>query len=220
MKRFAIIPMMLLLAWGLFGQNQAVIKEFSGKVEIQLPGRAWAPAVRGAVLPQGASVSTGFNSRATLDLGVSVVQVKPLTRMSVAELSRREGADVTTVDLRVGRVNAKVEKAEGLEHNFTLRTPVSTAAVRGTELDGAVGKADVKSGLVRMSNALGQTRTLGQGEKSSTTGKSAPQGGEEGKKKESSTSTNTVPVFVPPPKPPAPLSTGSIRVIIEEPIAE
>ena len=219
MKRYLALFAAMFLAWGLFAQNQAVIKEFSGKVEVQLPGKGWAPAARNAVIPLGASVSTGFNSYATLDLGVSVVRVKPLTRMSVAELSRKGSMDVTAVDLRVGRVNAKINKAEGLEHNFTLRTPVSTAAVRGSEIEGhAIGKTRTIAGVTRVSNLLGQTRTLSPGESSSGTGKSEPKKGEDNVAKETITTITTTPVVVavPPPPPPKPVVGGSIRVIIGE----
>ncbi len=216
MKKYLALAVMLLVAGALFAQEQAILKDVSGKVEVQLPGRPWAPAARNQAVPQNASISTGFNSHATLELISSTVRVKPLTRMTITELVKKEGKAVTTLDLRVGRLNARVDKAEGLEHDFKLRSPVSTAAVRGTELDFSRGKTIMFAGNSRVTNKLGQGRSLGEGEKTKTSGNDKPKGGEDGYKNETTTVIVTVPVVVAPPPPPPPVTGGSIRVIIGE----
>jgi len=169
-----IVPVFLLIAAGLVAQEQAVIKEISGKVEIKQPGKDWVPAEKNQEVSKGAMLSTGFNSFAVLDLGTSKIQMKPLSRMTLDELMKSEGAVKTAVNLRVGRVRVQVDKSEGLKHDFTVKTPVSTAAVRGTEFDFDGLRLKVLSGLVAFSNASGQMRFVAGGESSSISGTSAP----------------------------------------------
>ena len=179
-KLLAMIIVLVLAASGLFAQTQAVIKQLSGKVEVKGPGAtAWVPARVGQQLAKGSFISTGFNSTAVLALGASVLSVKPLTRMKLEELIAREGTVSTSLFLQVGKVNASVKSAEGLKQDFTVKSPVSTAAVRGTdfEFDGLTVR--VINGLVYFSNNLGQSRGVAQGEQSSTTGAAPPSGGDQ-----------------------------------------
>ena len=193
MKRLLIsTAIALALANGLFAQS-AVVKEFTGKVEIKATAGAWEPARIGMTLDAGASISTGFGSTALLDLGSSTLKVAPLTRMQLVELIARQGSVSTTLALKVGRVNADVKVAPGLRQNFTLKGPQATAAVRGTvfEFDGV--SVNVVNGLVYLSNNQGQGRGVGAGEQSSTTGGQLPSSGE----KSAEDSTTIVPYTSP-----------------------
>ncbi|OPZ54731.1 MAG: FecR protein [Synergistetes bacterium ADurb.Bin520] len=212
MRKKIVFLLMVAVSAGLVAQEQAVLKDFSGKVEVQLPGGGWKPAAANQKLPRSAVISTGFNSHATVELISSTVRVKPLTRMSITELAREGNKAVATLDLRVGRLNARVDKAEGLEHDFKLRSPVSTAAVRGTEFNFARGRTEQIDGSSRVGNRLGQGRTLDPGETSRTAGSDRPSGGEEGFRKEASTDIVTAPGAAPPPA--RKTSTGSIRVVV------
>jgi hypothetical protein len=86
-------------------------------------------------ISRGTTISTGFGSRALLDLGNAVLNVQPLTRLRLEELIQKEGTVQTDLFLRVGKVKAEVKSVAGLQQDFKLRSPVSTAAVRGTEFD-------------------------------------------------------------------------------------
>ncbi len=193
MRKILILTMLFLVAAGVFAQEQAVLREYSGKVEVMPPGKNWEPAARNLVLPAGTVISTGFNSFATIQAGSATIQVKPLTRMAVAELVKAQGEQKTTLDLKVGRVRARVEKVEGLEHDFALKSPVSTAAVRGTEFEFSGTALRVFEGIVRYANAIGQSRTIVQGEESSIKGLQAPASPEEAAIATSQTSISTRP---------------------------
>jgi hypothetical protein len=181
MKKLTVLIIALMLAAsGLFAQTQAVVKQLSGKVEVKGPGAAvWVPARVGQALAKGSFISTGFNATAVLALGASVLSVKPLTRMKLEELIAREGTVSTSLFLQVGKVNAAVKSAEGLKQDFTVKSPVSTAAVRGTEFEFDGLTVKVINGLVYFSNNLGQSRGVAQGEQSSTTGAAPPTGGDQ-----------------------------------------
>lgn len=114
---------------------QAVVKEFSGKVEVKQPGQDWRPVELNMSISKGATVSTGFSSRLLLALGQTQISVRPLTRMVLRELIKRETTNTTSLALRVGKVNVTVKAAPGERSDFTVTGPASTAAVRGTEFD-------------------------------------------------------------------------------------
>jgi hypothetical protein len=190
MKRLLITAAIALaLAHMIFAQSQAVVKEFTGKVEIKAGGGAWVPVKTGMKLDTGASISTGFSSTALLDLGTSTLKVAPLTRMQLVELIARQGNVSTTLALKVGKVNAEVKVAPGLKQEFTLKGPQATAAVRGTVFDFDGVTVNVVNGLVYLSNSQGQGRGVGAGERGSTTGGELPTSGDQ----EAEGSTTVVP---------------------------
>ncbi|TFG64926.1 MAG: hypothetical protein E4H36_01545, partial [Spirochaetales bacterium] len=118
----------------LFSQ-EASIQQLSGKVEVKAPGGNWAVASQGQRIAKGTTLSTSFGASAVLNIGSSVVNVKQLTRMTLEELIQQQGTQTTSLKLDIGSIKAKVQTAEGINHDFTLRTSTSTAAVRGTEFD-------------------------------------------------------------------------------------
>ena len=106
-KTLWVLMVLLLSGTALFAQTQAVLKEASGKVEVQTSGGTWQPARIGMQISLGTTISTGFNSSAVLDLGTSVLSVKPLTRMRLDHLLEQGGTVQTELFLRVGKVNAE-----------------------------------------------------------------------------------------------------------------
>lgn len=182
MKRIVFICALLCLAVTFASaQNEAVVKEASGKVEILVGQRSWTAATVGMAVPVGATISTGFNSRAVLDLGNALLTVSPLTRMRLDELIEQEGTVKTDLYLRVGKVRAEVKTAAGLRQDFKLRSPVSTAAVRGTGLGYDGYSVEVYEGNVVYFNLLGQSRSYGAGEGGGGTGYGTPGSGGDGK---------------------------------------
>jgi len=181
LKSMVFLGAVLLLLIGgpaLFAQAPATITDISGKVEVRLSGSsAWQVAEEGMELPLKASISTGFRSSAVLEVGGAVLEVSPLSRMRLDELVEREGLVKTELFLQVGRVRADVKPEVGLQKEFRLRSPVTTAAVRGTsfDFDGEVLK--VHSGVVTFSNNFNQSTDVGEGEESSSDGQSAPSSG-------------------------------------------
>ncbi|MGO8692038.1 MAG: FecR domain-containing protein [Rectinemataceae bacterium] len=157
---------------------EARITELRGKVEFRVSaGSDWQPAAVGSKLPAGGSISTGFNSMAVLDLGHSVVTVKALTRISLSELAQSGSKLTTRLALRVGAVNASIKTGEGLSQDFSIKSPVSTAAVRGTRFDFDGENLTVQSGLVSFSNLVGEHHSLGAGEHSTIGGFTPPSSG-------------------------------------------
>ncbi len=168
MKRLLAIAILILMAVASWGQDAgAVLKEFSGKVEVMLPGGAWKPAVKGMAIPRNASVSTGFKSLAVLALGSSSLTVKPLTKLTLEEIAKASGNETITLYLNAGRVSAKVAPPAGGSTDFSVKSPSATASVRGTEFDFDSFNLEVSDGMVVFFGADGQAVTVSMGGSSS-----------------------------------------------------
>ena len=211
MRRLMFALAALMLAAAAWAQTEAVVQRVAGRVEVMQPGGAWAAAAPGMRLALGATVSTGFDSEATLALGASVLQVKPLTRMRIDQLAQQGGTVSTELYLRVGRVRAEVKGAEGLRQDFKVRSPISTAAVRGTAFGYDGVNAEVDDGVVTLINQFNQGTSLGPGEQGSSTGDDPPVGGEDKKEQDSTTQPSTGGGGTGGDAPP-PAKTGSIRI--------
>jgi hypothetical protein len=157
MKKTVLGLAFLLGAAALFSQ-EAVIREISGTVELKAPGAAaWSPAQRGQTIGRKVLISAGFKSSAIIVIGNSLLTVQPLTRLSLEDLVRIEGQEKVNINLRAGRVRADVKPPLGGTTEFTVKSPTSTASVRGTvfEFDGIQLKVD--EGRVHVSGSGGGT---------------------------------------------------------------
>lgn len=110
----------------------AQVVSVSGKVEV-LNGNSWKALAAGDTLKSGDTVQTGFRSGAVLKIKDSTVNVAALTRMTVEQLSENSEKDNVRVFVKTGGVKSDVQKSNGKKVGFTVRTPVATASVRGTE---------------------------------------------------------------------------------------
>lgn len=133
MKKIAFIFAALACASFLTAADfTAQVVSVSGKVEV-LNGNTWKPISSGDSLKSGDTIQTGFKSGAVLKIKESTVNVAALTRMTVEQLSEKSGKDNVRVFVKTGGVKSNVQKSNGKKVGFTVRTPVATASVRGTE---------------------------------------------------------------------------------------
>jgi hypothetical protein len=169
-----LTALLLILSVGIAGALEARVTSVSGKVEMRVPDGSWSPAEVNMVVPLGATVSTGFNSSAVLEIGPATLQVRALSRMRIDELVEQEGLVQSDLHLEVGRVRADVRSAEGIQSEFRLSSPIATAAVRGTafEFDGV--NIQVVTGRVQLANQFNETVAVGGGESSSAGGDEPP----------------------------------------------
>jgi len=159
-------------------QSRAVFRTVTGKVEIQNPGeQTWGPASAGMEVPIRATISTGFGGGAVLELGASTLTVRQLTRLRIDELSTQNKVTRTNLTMPVGRIRADVKSTAGTATDFKLRSPVSTAAVRGTgfETDGSL--LSVFESIVAFLSESGISINVGAGETGVTGDGGSPSGG-------------------------------------------
>jgi hypothetical protein len=164
MKKFLFVVITILIAVNLGAQINAVFKEVSGKVEVNDPKKGWIPATVGMAVNKGIMISTGFKAKATVALGDTLVIVNQLTRMRLDELVEKEGTVNTELYLDVGKVTAEVKTTAGKKNDFRLRSPVSTAAVRGTIIEFSPDTVTLVEGTATAYNSILQKTTVAAGE--------------------------------------------------------
>lgn len=147
MRKILIIGVLLTICTTLFGEVR--VKDFDGKVKVKYPGEArWSRLNINDKLPDNATVSTGFNSYIVLDLGNATLDVMPLTRMTVNEITESQDTIATSLFLQGGTIKADVSKIEGKISDFHIKSPVATASVRGTSFIFSGNKLSVIRGVV------------------------------------------------------------------------
>jgi hypothetical protein len=149
MKKTAL-GCLFLMGAALLGAQTAYIEQVRGVVEVKAPGAgAWRAAEAGQVLDTAWLISTGIRSTALVKIGNSSITVRPLTRLSLEELTGAREGERVTLNLRAGRVRADVKPpAGGGRTSFAIRGPTVTASVRGTVFDFDGSRVEVSEGRV------------------------------------------------------------------------
>jgi hypothetical protein len=157
MKQLVIFVLLTLSVGLLFAQNtEAVIKEITGTVELKRNGSAvWVAAKEGDRIGNDTVISTGFKSTALLAAGNSTIIVRPLTRLSLAELLSQNETETINVSLTTGRIRVDVNPPAGGRARVTVHTPSATAAVRGTTFEMNTVNIQVLKGAVHYRAASG-----------------------------------------------------------------
>lgn len=134
----------------------AVIAEWKGSVQVQLPRAAAGHPARGQVLPEGTVLDTG-DGRLVLVLrnDESEILVQPHTRLI---LQAPQPGNWDTLRIILGKVRAYIHKRTGGAPPFQIGTPSAVIAVRGTRFDvevnaSGVSEIDVFEGLVEVGSA-------------------------------------------------------------------
>ncbi len=121
------------LADGETKELQAVVMDVTGRAQWRPDvDAAWKNAAVDDVLDSGALIRTGRQSSLTMRVGHNAtVSVDSNTRISLAHLVQEGDQLKTAVQLKRGRTDIKVDRV-GLTNDFSVVTPSSTLAVRGT----------------------------------------------------------------------------------------
>lgn len=148
---------------------EAEVQAAFGLAEANINGE-WIPVTTDLLIPEGAVISTGIGAQVILDIQGSTVTVGQFSRVSVAELFAQTSGGSTVVntalDLPFGRVSAQVRSTQARGNDFRVLSPISTAAVRGTEFDFTGSLLAVNEGDVRLLNLAGQRHSVREGQTS------------------------------------------------------
>ena len=156
MKGKLIVGILFVLAAsGVFAQ-QAVIKELSGTVEIKRAGSGvWEKAVQGQTITGDTVISTGFKSSALISFGNSMLTVRPLTRLTLTEISNMAGTETINTNLQAGRVRVDANPPAGTKGSYNVQSPIATASVRGTVFEITTYTLSVIEGSVEFRGSSG-----------------------------------------------------------------
>ena len=163
MKRIFLALFVLIAVFSVHSQN-GVITEITGDVELKpASASAFGRASVGSQIAQDTVISTGFRSTAVIAVGSTTLTVRPLTRLTLAEIQSSAGEESLNIDLQTGRVRVAVKPPAGTRANTTVQTPSATASVRGTEGDIMDGNVETDNGSIFVTgkNGLGFMTTGG-----------------------------------------------------------
>ncbi len=183
MKRAAIVLLVLIVAVGAFlffprGDslsiaNAATLTVLHGQVDAQKTGGDFAPAFDGDLLTGGDTVRANAAGNAVVTFfDGSTLTVESGSLVKVTSLVKTgSGGIQVTIEQTLGRTWASVQKL-GPDSTFEIRTPSSTAAVRGTAFETIVETVNgittttVKTteGQVVVQATSGGQTTVGPGE--------------------------------------------------------
>jgi hypothetical protein len=143
-----------------FAQNvrqiTGVIRDITGEVELKRTGAStFIPAKKGDSIAADTIVSTGFKSTAIIEVGSSTIAVRPLTRLSLAEIHSTSDTETLNMNLQTGRVKVDVKPPAGTRSNLTVQSPSATASVRGTSFEFDTCSLKVNEGAVAFQGGRG-----------------------------------------------------------------
>lgn len=131
----------------------AKVTYIKGKVEVSRNGE-WVALNVGDSVAQSETINTGFQSEARLNLNGSVMAVPALTRVTLEKLSTSDSKDTVSLYVDTGAVRSKVTHTDNKKIDYTARTAVAVASVRGTDFTiTAKGKVVCREGAVAVYSA-------------------------------------------------------------------
>jgi len=167
MKKYYITVLLFILITAcVFGQS-GTIRELTGEVELKRAGTTtFVAASAGDTVAANTIISTGFRSTAIIAVGNSLITVRPLTRLTLAEIQSAENTENLNVNLQAGRVRVDVRPPAGGRSNVSVQSPSATASVRGTSFDMDVDSISVVEGSVIYSGNAGPAVMVAAGNSS------------------------------------------------------
>jgi len=159
MKRMMVAVFLMVTGLGAFAQNgtqNGMIREISGTVELKNPGAVnYVPAKNGDTVSQKTVISTGFKSTALVQVGNALLTVRPLTRLTLTEITASSGTETLNVNLQTGRVRVDVNPPAGTRASMSVSSPSATASVRGTSFEFDTRNLYVNHGVVNFKGSRG-----------------------------------------------------------------
>ena len=135
----------------------AVISEWRGSVQVQIPGGNSGHPTRGQVLPEGTTLDTQDGQLVlVLRSDESEILVQPHTRLI---LRAPQPGNWNALEILFGKVRSYIRKRTGGAPPFQMGTPSAVIAVRGTRFDVEVNRTgvseiDVFEGLVEVGSVM------------------------------------------------------------------
>jgi len=159
-----VFAMVLVIGVPSLSATTVTVTDVVGTAQYRVGSGEWQPLQVDARLPGNAEVVTSLRASVTVDAAGNTIVVDGLTRVRVSELSRTDGVTRTRLDLPYGRLSADVRTTANRGNDFSVASPIATAAVRGTEFTFSGYELDVSHGDVELANRIGQTHSVRAGQ--------------------------------------------------------
>ena len=161
MKQKGVIAIVFLFCAGhIFAQTGKIV-ELAGKVEIKKPGALnFIEAKIGNEITSDTIISTGLRSFALVALGSTQLTIRPLTLLTLKEISSTAETETLNVNLQTGRVRVTVNPPAGARASMSVSSPMATASVRGTVFEFNTQELLVLEGAVYFQGANGKVKMI------------------------------------------------------------
>ena len=134
-----------------------MIRELYGTVEYKTSASPdFVQAREGDWVWEDTIISTGFKSGAVLEVGSTLIALRPLTRLTLTEIRSLEGTENLSANLQAGRVRVDVTPTAGTRASVSVSNPTATASVRGTSFELDTQNLHVNEGTVSIAGISGQ----------------------------------------------------------------
>ena len=130
-KFFVISCILMLISFNAFSET-AVVSFVRGKAEV-CRNDAWVQLKTGDVIYPSETVSTGFQSELKIKYNNSIMALGALTRITLDELKGSSEKESVALYLNTGAVRSRVTHQDNKKVNYTVKSPVAVASVRGTD---------------------------------------------------------------------------------------
>ncbi|MGV8085339.1 MAG: hypothetical protein ACP5N9_03760 [Candidatus Bilamarchaeum sp.] len=99
-------------------------------------GLTFKPLTADTKLKEGDYVSTGYDSRATLNFSYATLRITPLTQFRIDEFTSRENINKTQMYLYVGAVMPRnIKHVPAIRSDFSVTTATAISSIRGSEME-------------------------------------------------------------------------------------
>lgn len=180
MKNLKLVVMVMAAALVAASQLQAApvqakVASIKGTAEVMKPGSTVYKALKvDQVVSVGSTIKTGKDSELVLEPMPSIkVTISENTEIQIVELDFAKSGDLVTkrkavLDLKEGKAFSELEKLDPKTTDYQLKMPQGVAAARGTKftvsISGGVATVSCQEGSITMTDAAGNTYTIGAGQ--------------------------------------------------------
>lgn len=137
LKKVQVFALIALACGHCVFADDAKVLSVEGKVEVSRNGSSWTALNEGDVVSTGDAVSTGFKSAVVLEYRTnnqtSTIELGALTRVSFEEMLSSGDSDEVKLGMKSGSVRTVANRDANKKLSFTVKSPVATASVRGTD---------------------------------------------------------------------------------------
>lgn len=175
-----IVPVALVITQQRAASAATILSILDGSASVARGTAAFSPAADGDIVNNGDRVQTAQNSHALVTFfDGSTLEIEPATTVQIEEAQgTASGAISIRISQTLGRTWASVQKLTRADSKFEVRTPMLTAAVRGTGfftevLADGTSSVQTTDGIVEVT-AQGQSVLVGAGQTTTVQPNSPP----------------------------------------------
>lgn len=131
-KKIIVLLIAILLISSPLAAKSAKVTFVRGKAEVNR-NNTWIQLSVGDLINESETISTGFKSELRLNVDGSIIAVAALSRITLENLSVTSTQNTVNLFVNTGAARSKISHTNGKKIDYSARTSVAVASVRGTD---------------------------------------------------------------------------------------